>query len=157
MLSPCGTEVGEILHRPPAKKIMLTNAGPARISRRTFGLRNSQAIKPRDLAEVQKTLRRYPKLYNQRRPHQALNQAAPQTAWELLEHSPAAKPIPSVVLVAKAAVYLMKRRLIRIAVNRADTVVSKTGNVLEDFELQEEHGAVVESNQLLVEVTRGNC
>lgn len=75
----------------------------------------------------------------------------------LLEHTPATEPIPSVVLEAKAAEYLMTRWLIRIAVNRADTVVSKTGNVLEDFEFQEEHGAEVESNQLLVEVTRDNC
>ncbi|PRA04376.1 hypothetical protein CQ019_08600 [Arthrobacter sp. MYb229] len=36
--------------------------------------------KPRDLAGVQKLLRRYREHYNQRRPHQSSNQATPQTA-----------------------------------------------------------------------------
>lgn len=51
----------------------------------------------------------------------------------------------------------MKRRMVRIAVNRAAIVVSKTGNAPEDFELQEQLGAAVENNQMLVKATRDNC
>ncbi|MBP2399798.1 transposase InsO family protein [Glutamicibacter protophormiae] len=48
---------------------------------------------PQDLADVQRLLKRYREHYNNRRPHQPLNQATPQAAWELLEHTPATKPI----------------------------------------------------------------
>lgn len=53
-----------------------------------------KANKPRDLAEVQKLQRHYREHYKQRRPHQSLNQPTPQTAWVLLEHTPATEPIP---------------------------------------------------------------
>lgn len=105
---------------------------------------------------MQQLIRRYREHYNQRRPHQSLNQATPQTAWELLEHTPAGEPIPLVVLDAKASEYLQKRRLGKSSVNRADLVVSKTGEVLEEFEVRAQPVVEMAANQLLVEVTREN-
>ena len=106
---------------------------------------------------MQRLLRRYLEHYNQRRPHQSLNQATPQKAWELLEHTPATEPIPMVVLEAKAAEYLMKRRVGSSAVNRADLVVSKTGDILDKLTEQPEPAMYRESHQLLVRVNRDNC
>ncbi|QRQ78326.1 integrase core domain-containing protein [Glutamicibacter protophormiae] len=116
-----------------------------------------KANKPQNLADVQRLLRRYREHYNQRRPHQSLNQATPQKAWELLEHTPATEPIPMVVLEAKAAEYLMKRRVGSSAVNRADLVVSKTGDILDKLTEQHEPAMDRESHQLLVRVNRDNC
>lgn len=82
---------------------------------------------------------------------------SPQKAWELLEHTPATEPIPMVVLEAKAAEYLMKRRIGSSAVNRADLVVSKTGDILKKLTEQHEPGMERESHQLLVRVNKDNC
>lgn len=87
------------------------------------------ANKPQDLADVQRLLKRYREHYNKRRPHQALNQATPQAAWELLEHTPATEPIHLSVLEAKAAEYLSKRRLAQPTA-RLDVVVSKSGEIM---------------------------
>lgn len=116
-----------------------------------------KANRPQNRADVQKLLRRYREHYNQRRPHQSLNQATPQKAWELLEHTPATEPIPMVVLEAKAAEYLMKRRLGGAAANRADLVVSKTGDILKKLTEQHEPDMDRESHQLLVRVNKDNC
>lgn len=132
-----------------------TTQGKNERSHRTLQ-RFLKANKPQDLAHVQKLIRRYREHYNQRRPHQSLNQATPQTAWELLEHTPADEPIPLVVLEAKASEYLQKRRLGKSSVNRADLVVSKTGEVLEEFEVRAQPVVEMAANQLLVEVTREN-
>lgn len=95
--------------------------------------------------------------YNQRRPHQSLNQATPQKAWQLLEHTPATEPITMVVLEAKAAEYLMKRRLGSSEVNRADLVVSKTGDFLKKQTQQHEPGMYRGRHRLLVRVNRDHC
>ncbi|GAA2943758.1 hypothetical protein GCM10010525_04480 [Glutamicibacter bergerei] len=86
-----------------------------------------------------------------------MNQATPQKAWELLEHTPATEPIPMVVLEAKAAEYLMKRRIGSSAANRADLVVSKTGDILKKLTEQHEPDMDRESHQLLVRVNKDNC
>lgn len=116
-----------------------------------------KANKAQNLADVQKLLQRYREHYNQRRPHQSLNQATPQTAWELLEHTPATEPISMVVLEAKAAEYLMKRRIGNSAVNSADLVVSKTGDVLRNLEQTQQPETERENHQLLVRVSKDNC
>lgn len=115
-----------------------------------------KANKPQSLADVQHLLRRYREHYNQRRPHQSLKRAMPPTAWDLLEHTPATEAIPLVVLEAKAAAYSQKRRLGRTAANRADIVISNTGEVLTEFEHQDDAGGARRSNELLVDVTRDN-
>ena len=51
----------------------------------------------------------------------------------------------------------MKRRLGRTALERADIVVSKAGDVLNDFEEPAKPGNEIQSNQLLVRTTRDNC
>ncbi|MGP5048912.1 integrase core domain-containing protein [Glutamicibacter ardleyensis] len=116
-----------------------------------------KANRPQTLADVQKLLRRYREHYNQRRPHQSLNQATPQVAWELLEHTPTTEPIPMVVLEAKAAEYLMKRRVGSSAVNRADLVVLKTGGILKELTQTQQPDMERDSQQLLVRVEKDNC
>ncbi|MER8026338.1 integrase core domain-containing protein [Glutamicibacter protophormiae] len=114
------------------------------------------ANKPQELSDVRKLIHRYREHYNQRRPHQALNQSTPQKAWDLLEHTPATAPIPLVVLEAKAAEYLQKRRLGRSAVNRAEVVVSKSGREVELASPLEPQRQELQGNQMLVDVTRDN-
>lgn len=46
-----------------------------------------EANKPHNLAELQNRIKHYREHYNRRRPHQSLNQATPQLAWEMLEHT----------------------------------------------------------------------
>ncbi len=62
-----------------------------------------------------------------------------------------------VVLEAKAAEYLMKRHMGSSAVNRADLVVSKTGDILKKLTEQHEPGMNRENHQLLVRVNKDNC
>ncbi|KSU68211.1 IS481 family transposase [Arthrobacter sp. NIO-1057] len=114
------------------------------------------ANKPQDLADVQRLLRRYREHYNKRRPHQSLNQATPQAAWELLEHTPATEPIHLSVLAAKAAEYLSKRRLAQSTVSRLDVVVSKSGEIMKSTHDESDPVPLLESNQMLVEVTKAN-
>ncbi|KSU67746.1 hypothetical protein AS038_01185 [Arthrobacter sp. NIO-1057] len=113
------------------------------------------ANKPQDLADVQRLLKRYGEHYNKRRPHQALNQATPQAAWELLEHTPATEPIHLSVLEAKAAEYLSKRRLVQPTA-RLDVVVSKSGEIMKSTHDESDPVRLLESNQMLVEVTKEN-
>lgn len=75
----------------------------------------------------------------------------------MLEHTPATAPIPMVVLEAKAAEYPMKRRIVSSAAQRADLVVSKTGDILEKLTDQHEPGMHRESHQLLVRANKDNC
>ena len=79
---------------------------------------------------MQRLLKRYREHCNKRRPRQSLNQATPQAAWELLEHTPATEPIHLSALEAKAAEYLSKRRLAQSSVSRLDVVVSKLGEIM---------------------------
>lgn len=105
---------------------------------------------------MQKLLRRYREHYNKRRPHQSLNQATPQAAWELLEHTPATAPLHLSVLEARAAEYLSKRRLLQSAVSRLDVVVSKSGEIMTNTHDESDPVPLLESNQMLVEVTKEN-
>ena len=114
------------------------------------------ANKPKDLADVQKLIRRYREHYNTRRPHQSLNQATPQAAWELLEHTPATEPIALSVLEAKAAEYLSKRRLATSVAHKLDVVVSKSGEIMRSTHDESDPVPLLGPNQMLVEVTREN-
>lgn len=105
---------------------------------------------------MQRLLKRYREHYNKRRPHQSLNQATPQAAWELLEHTPATEPIHLSVLEAKAAEYLSKRRLAQSSVSRLDVVVSKSGEIMKSTHDASDPVPLLESNQMLVEVTKEN-
>lgn len=62
-----------------------------------------------------------------------------------------------VVLEAKAAEYQMKRRVGSSAVNRADLVVSKTGDILKQLTQTQQPDMERESHQLLVRVEKDNC
>ncbi len=86
-----------------------------------------------------------------RRPHQALEQATPRAAWDLLEHTPASEPIPLSVLEAKASQYRRARAKRKSDLGRAALTISKTGQVLPDDSAQQ-HAA----DQSLVEVTKAN-
>lgn len=112
------------------------------------------ASRPATLEQLRARIARFREHYNNRRPHQALDQATPATAWELLEHTPATEPIPLVVLEAKAAEYLQARRLRQTDLGRAGLTITKTGQVLVD----DATGDVVEraADQSIVEVTRDN-
>ena len=88
--------------------------------------------------------------------HINLNQATPQTAWELLEHTPATEPIHLSVLEAKAAEYLSKRRLAQPTASRMDVVVSKSGEIMKSTHDASDPVPLLESHQMLVEVTREN-
>lgn len=109
--------------------------------------------KPQNLSELRKLIQRYRGHYNRRRPHQALNQATPEIAWQTLEHTPATEPIHLSVLEAKAAQYLQHRRLKHLAVGTAPMVVSKTGKVIEAG-LFAEPATVVAADQILIEIKK---
>ena len=115
-----------------------------------------EANKPQDLAEAQKLIQRYREHYNQRRPHQSLNQATPQTAWDMLEHTPAVEPLPLAVLEAKAAEYLSKRRLAQNVSVAGDMVVSKHGEIMQGTHDVSDLNLSLAANQMAVEVTRAN-
>ncbi|MGP5258066.1 integrase core domain-containing protein [Glutamicibacter ardleyensis] len=132
-----------------------TTQGKNERSHRTLQ-RFLKANRPQDLAEAQKILRRYREHYNQRRPHQSLNQATPQAAWDLLEHTPAIEPIALTVLEAKAAEYLSKRRLAQSPMSAFDVVVSKSGDIMQSTHDESDPVPLLSSNQMLVEVTKEN-
>lgn len=109
---------------------------------------------PATLEQLQRRIEKFREHYNYRRPHQALRQATPGAAWELLERTPATEPVPVVVLEARAAVYLSKRRLQRQGAYRADLVVMKDGRVLRNA--AETVSLDQGSNEAIVEVTKEN-
>lgn len=78
-------------------------------------------------------------------------------AWELLGQTPATEPISMVVLEAKAAEYLMKRRVGSSSVSSADLVASKNGDVLKKIAQTHQPDMDRESHQLLVQVNIDNC
>lgn len=82
------------------------------------------------LGQLQQRITKFREHYNCRRPHQALGQSTPRTAWELLEHTPATEPIPLTVLEAKAAEYRDRRRLRQQDLDRAELTILKDGRVL---------------------------
>lgn len=82
------------------------------------------------LEQLQRRIEKFRAHYNYRRPHQALRNATPGAAWELLEHTPATEPIPMAVLEARAAEYQSRRRLQRQGAHRADLMVMKDGTTL---------------------------
>lgn len=88
---------------------------------------------------------------SQPRPHQALEQATPRAAWDLLEHTPATKPIPLSVLEAKASEYRQARTRRQSDLHRASLTISKTGQVMPN-----ESARPQTADQSLVEVTRAN-
>ncbi|WP_029139412.1 integrase core domain-containing protein, partial [Citricoccus sp. CH26A] len=91
-----------------------------------------EANRPATLEQLRDRITRFRRHYNHRRPHQALDQATPGTAWELLEHTPAAAPIPLVTLEAKASEYRQVRRLRQLNLAGSAVTISKTGAVLPD-------------------------
>ena len=108
------------------------------------------ANRPGTLEQLRARIARFREHYNKRRPHQALDQATPATAWELLEHTPATEPIPLVVLEANASQYLQARRLRQTDLGRAALTITKTGHVLADDVAERA------ADQSIVEVTRDN-
>ena len=111
------------------------------------------ANRPATLEQLRERITRFRAHYNHRRPHQALDQATPATAWDLLAHTPATEPIPLAVLEAKASEYRQARRLRRRDLDRSALTISKTGRLLADGP-----EPVVEqaADQSLVEVTAAN-
>ena len=116
-------------------------------------MRFLDANPPGTLEQLRERIKRYREHYNHRRPHQALNQATPKAAWELLEHTPATEPIPLVVLEAKAAQYRQVRRL-RHSGLRSTLTISKTGQQLDDGAADDTRGQA--ADQSVVEVTPAN-
>lgn len=117
-------------------------------------IRFLDANQPVTLEQLLERIRRYREHYNHRRPHQALNQATPKAAWDLLEHTPATEPIPMVELEAKAAQYRQARRLRQTDLARSALTISKTGRVLDINGA----GNLMEraADQALIEVTQAN-
>lgn len=113
-------------------------------------IRFLDAERPAKIAQLQERIQKYRKHYNHRRPHQALNQATPKEAWDLLEHTPAEEPIPLLVLEAKASQYSQVRRLKDTDLERSQLTIFKTGASLSG------ETAGQAPDQLLVEVTSVN-
>lgn len=107
------------------------------------------ANRPTTLAALRSRITMFREHYNHRRPHQALGDATPHSAWELLEHTPATDPIALVVLEAKAAQYVAARNRRNRDLHRAGLTVTKTGELLPAHPDQ----AV---NQSIIEVTSAN-
>lgn len=117
-------------------------------------IRFLDANPPTSLEETRRRIKVFVEHYNHRRPHQALRDATPGSAWELLTHTPATEPIPLVVLEAKAAEYLAKRRVRIRGVYRADLAVAKDGNIVH---LGSESEPVVQGdNEAIVAITKDN-
>lgn len=114
-------------------------------------IRFLDANRPATLQGLRARIQRYREHYNARRPHQALDQATPATAWTLLEHTPATEPIPMAVLEAKAAEYRQRRERRQADLNRAALTISKTGEIL-----PAEDDLPQAADQMLIEVTREN-
>lgn len=109
------------------------------------------AARPSTLEQLRARIGRFRQHYNNRRPHQALEQATPGAAWDLLEHTPATEPIPLSVLEAKASEYRQARAKRQSDLGRAALTISKTGQVLPDDNAQQQA-----ADQSLVEVTKAN-
>ncbi|WP_427019324.1 integrase core domain-containing protein (plasmid) [Pseudarthrobacter sp. P1] len=114
-------------------------------------LRFLDAHQPTTLELLKAVIRRFRDHYNNRRPHQALDDATPRTAWDLLEHTPATEPIPLSVLEAKASQYSQARARRQGDLDRAALTISKTGDVLPDENAQDRT-----ADQSLVDITRAN-
>lgn len=109
---------------------------------------------PTNLEETRQRIRKFVEHYNHRRPHQALRDATPRSAWELLDHTPATEPIPLVVLEARAAEYLAKRRVRTRGAYRADLAVAKDGKIIH---LGNEDESMVQGDQeAIVAITKDN-
>ncbi|WP_188744846.1 integrase core domain-containing protein, partial [Agromyces bauzanensis] len=109
------------------------------------------AARPATLEQLRARIGRFREHYNNRRPHQALEQATPRAAWDLLEHTPATEPIPLSVLEAKASEYRQAHAKRQSDLGRAALTISKTGQVLPDDNAQQQA-----ADQSLVEVTKAN-
>lgn len=112
------------------------------------------ANRPGTLEQLRERITRFREHYNHRRPHQALDQATPRTAWDLLDHTPAVEPIRMEVLQAKASQYRQARRLSQRQIGRATVTVSKSGQVLPEppsVDAMEQA-----ADQTVVEVTAAN-
>lgn len=107
------------------------------------------ANRPATLEALRARITIFREHYNHRRPHQALGDATPNAAWQLLEHTPATDPIALVVLEAKAAQYVAARTRRDRDLHRAGLTITKTGEVLPAHQDQ----AV---NQSIVDVTSAN-
>ena len=115
-------------------------------------IRFLDANPPSTLTQLRARIRKFREHYNMRRPHQALGQVTPYEAWELLKHTPATEPIPLVVLEAKAAQYLQRRRIRENNLDQSHTTISKAGIPLTEPLQLLERG----ENQSIVEVTPDN-
>lgn len=106
------------------------------------------------LEQLRRRIEKFRAHYNYRRPHQALRQATPGEAWQLLEHTPATEPIPLTVLEARAAEYQSKRRLRQQGGGRADLMVMKDGTTLQSTA----SSVLIEqdANEAIVETTKEN-
>lgn len=109
------------------------------------------ADRPATLEALRVRIRRFREHYNNRRPHQALDQATPRTAWDLLDHTPAIEPIPLVVLEATASEYRQVRARQATELHRAGLTITKTGDALPD-----ETTIKQAADQSIVEVTKAN-
>jgi len=107
------------------------------------------ASRPATLAALRRRITIFREHYNHRRPHQALADATPASAWEVLAHTPATEPIALVVLQAKAAQYIAARNRRDRDLHRAGLTITKTGEILPAHP-----GQAV--NQAIVEVTSAN-
>lgn len=114
-------------------------------------IRFLDANRPDTIEALRERIRHYRDHYNHRRPHQALNDATPRTAWDLLAHTPATEPIALEVLEAKASEYLQARLRRRTDLDRAALTISKTGAILPDDTVISKA-----ANQSIVEVTKAN-
>ncbi|MGO1694084.1 MAG: integrase core domain-containing protein [Arthrobacter sp.] len=115
-----------------------------------------QANRPGTLEQLRERIARYRQHYNHRRPHQSLNQSTPDTAWELLVHTPATEPLALAVLESKAAEYRRVRRLRQLELGRATVTMSKSGKIIDNDILGGNEQAPQAVNQVLVDVTADN-
>ena len=109
------------------------------------------ADRPATLEQLRARIGKFREHYNNRRPHQALEQATPWAAWDLLAHTPATEPIPLTVLEAKASEYRQARARVQSDLGRASLTISKTGEVIPDDSTRPRA-----ANQSLVDVTAAN-
>jgi transposase InsO family protein len=114
-------------------------------------IRYLDAARPATLEQLRSRIQRFREPYNNRRPHQALEQATPRAAWDLLEHTPATEAIPLSVLEAKASEYRQARTRRQSDLHRASLTISKTGQVMPN-----ESARPQTADQSQVEVTRAN-
>ena len=112
-------------------------------------IRYLDADRPVILEQLRVRIQRFREHYNNRRPHQALEQATPRAAWDLLERTPAIEPTPLSVLEAKASEYRQARTRRQSDLHRASLTICKTGEVLPD-----DSARPPTADQPLVEVTK---